>query len=161
MTSFAKIVLIAAGGGLGACLRHALVNFMEGMLGFPAFSAVMVVTLLGAFLIGFVFLLIETAYSLDGKSRLRELPISRDLEPLEGWPDGDPTLPAVDVFRFSLSGQFSSGFLITGVLGGMTTFSLFSLLTLNLFQSGEIVWALVNAFGSVILGFVAVQLGFW
>ena len=66
----------------------------------------------------------------------------------------------MDVFQAKQSAELYSGFFITGILGGMTTFSLFSLLTLNLVQSGEIAWAAFNAIGTVILGFAATQLGF-
>jgi CrcB protein len=49
--------------------------------------------------------------------------------------------------------------LLTGVLGGYTTFSSFSFETLSLLRSGEIWLALVNALGSVLAGLVAVWLG--
>ncbi len=49
-------------------------------------------------------------------------------------------------------------FLITGVLGGFTTFSTFSLETAELFQKGSTSFALLNIFGSVlccVLGAIA------
>jgi fluoride exporter len=49
--------------------------------------------------------------------------------------------------------------LLTGVLGGYTTFSSFSLETFSLLRDGEIWLALVNAFGSVLLGLVAIWMG--
>jgi CrcB protein len=49
--------------------------------------------------------------------------------------------------------------LLTGVLGGYTTFSNFSLETFALLRNGEIWLALVNALGSVLLGLVAVWMG--
>jgi len=49
--------------------------------------------------------------------------------------------------------------LLTGVLGGYTTFSSFSFETFSLMRSGEMWLALVNAFGSVLLGLVAVWIG--
>jgi fluoride exporter len=49
--------------------------------------------------------------------------------------------------------------LLTGVLGGYTTFSSFSFETLSLLRNGEIWLALVNAMGSVLLGLLAVWLG--
>jgi CrcB protein len=49
--------------------------------------------------------------------------------------------------------------LLTGVLGGYTTFSSFSLETFSLIRDGEIWLALVNALGSVLLGLVAVWMG--
>jgi fluoride exporter len=49
--------------------------------------------------------------------------------------------------------------LLTGMLGGYTTFSSFSLETFSLLRDGETWLALVNAFGSVLLGLVAVWMG--
>ncbi len=49
--------------------------------------------------------------------------------------------------------------LMTGVLGGFTTFSAFSLDTLKLWQSGEIVQAALYAAASVVLSLLAVALG--
>jgi CrcB protein len=49
--------------------------------------------------------------------------------------------------------------LLTGVLGGYTTFSSFSLETFSLLRDGEIWLALVNALGSVSFGLVAVCMG--
>lgn len=52
-------------------------------------------------------------------------------------------------------------FLITGVLGGFTTFSAFELELLNLIRPGMITPALAYAGGSVALGLVAVMFGYW
>lgn len=49
--------------------------------------------------------------------------------------------------------------LLTGVLGGYTTFSSFSLETLSLLRDGKWGSACVNAVGSVLLGLLAVWLG--
>ncbi len=51
-------------------------------------------------------------------------------------------------------------FLMTGICGGYTTFSTFSLETLNLMSDGEWGWAIANMVGSVALCMVAVWLGF-
>jgi fluoride exporter len=51
-------------------------------------------------------------------------------------------------------------FLVTGVLGGFTTFSSFSFELLGLFQRGAIGPALAYAIGSVGLGLTAAWLGF-
>jgi fluoride exporter len=50
-------------------------------------------------------------------------------------------------------------FLMTGICGGFTTFSAFSLQTLELMQSGDIVPALGYAVGSVVMCVVATYAG--
>ena len=132
---------------------------MTDIVQLPNVGAVMVVNTVGCFLIGLAFVLIEGAYRRDGTSRLRELPVSETLVDRDWWPDGDPTLPAVDLFRLGQTAEMLAGFFITGLLGAMTTFSLFSLLSLQLLQSGHVADAVFNAVGSVILGFGAVGLG--
>ena len=49
--------------------------------------------------------------------------------------------------------------LLTGVLGGYTTFSSFSFETFSLVRDGEMWLAALNALGSVALGLIAVWLG--
>jgi fluoride exporter len=51
--------------------------------------------------------------------------------------------------------------LITGVLGGFTTFSAFSLETLMLWREGQALWALGNIALNVLLGLSACALGLW
>jgi fluoride exporter len=50
-------------------------------------------------------------------------------------------------------------FLMTGVLGGFTTFSAFSLDTLRLIQAGHALQAAAYVLGSVVLSLIAVALG--
>ena len=49
--------------------------------------------------------------------------------------------------------------LLTGVLGGYTTFSSFSFETFSLLRDGQAWLALVNVLGSVLIGLIAVWLG--
>lgn len=55
-------------------------------------------------------------------------------------------------------GQRLAPFLMTGVLGGFTTFSAFSLDTITLWQRGETVLALVYVAVSVVLSLAAIAL---
>lgn len=50
-------------------------------------------------------------------------------------------------------------FLMTGVLGGFTTFSAFSLDAVNLYQRGDILIATTYVFGSVAVGIAALIVG--
>jgi fluoride exporter len=50
-------------------------------------------------------------------------------------------------------------FILVGMLGGFTTFSSFSLETLNLARDGEWLWATANAIGSLVLCLTAVWVG--
>jgi len=62
------------------------------------------------------------------------------------------------VFGFFDKGQMSHEwklFLATGLLGGFTTFSAFSMETFTLFREGNTTYALVYIFASVLLGLLA------
>jgi CrcB protein len=50
-------------------------------------------------------------------------------------------------------------FISVGFLGAFTTFSTLSLETLNLIKSGEIIVAVLNGLGSLLVGLIAVWLG--
>jgi fluoride exporter len=52
-------------------------------------------------------------------------------------------------------------FLMVGICGGFTTFSAFSLQTLELIQSGDMVPAIFYVAGSVVLCLVFVWFGWW
>ncbi len=50
-------------------------------------------------------------------------------------------------------------FVMVGICGGFTTFSAFSLQTLELLQSGEVLWAGAYVVGSVVLCLLGVWIG--
>jgi len=67
------------------------------------------------------------------------------------------------VFGFFDKGQISEEwklFLATGILGGFTTFSAFSMETLTLFRQGYIGYALLYIFASVFLGLLLTYLAY-
>lgn len=67
------------------------------------------------------------------------------------------------VFGLTERGAFSEGarlFLAVGLLGGFTTFSLFSYENLELLRSERFVALAVNALGQLVIGIGAASLGF-
>jgi len=66
----------------------------------------------------------------------------------------EPTFPYANLV-INVSGSF----LITGVLGGYTTFSSFTFETVSLLRDGEFWLAMLNVSLSVVLGLAAVWLG--
>jgi CrcB protein len=120
MNSF---LLVAAGGAIGASLRHGAgilsVRHLPATWPWATFS----VNLLGGFAMGLV----------------------------AGW----------FAFKAAEGGQDLRLFLVTGVLGGFTTFSAFSLETMNMLRSGEAGKAFAYAALSVIFSVAALGLGLW
>jgi CrcB protein len=63
------------------------------------------------------------------------------------------------VFSNSSVNYYFMCFLTVGVLGGFTTFSTFSLDTVNLLEGGKLNLALLNIFASIVLCLLGVVLG--
>jgi CrcB protein len=61
--------------------------------------------------------------------------------------------------RFSVHAEYLRALLLIGFLGGFTTFSSFSIETLNLFESGEVIKSLLNILCSFGFCLLAVSLG--
>ncbi len=123
------VICIAVGGAFGAVLRHLGVNLMHLYIGLPSWIAVMIINITGCYFIGLCFFYLEAHLRRNGGSRLCEARIAGDLNQLTWWPDGDPTQPAVDLFRRSLYLDLLSGLFITGFMGAFTTFSLLLVVT--------------------------------
>lgn len=64
-------------------------------------------------------------------------------------------------FRYSGGGQGLRLFLGTGILGGFTTFSAFSLDAVVLWERGAVAGALGYVFASVLLSILALVAGLW
>jgi len=67
------------------------------------------------------------------------------------------------VFGFFDKGQVSHEwklFVATGILGGFTTFSAFSIETFTLFREGHAEYALIYVFASVLLGLAATYIAY-
>ncbi|MFN0126397.1 MAG: fluoride efflux transporter CrcB [Verrucomicrobiales bacterium] len=117
---WARAILVACGGGLGAVLRWGLDSGISWLwpaaaLRFPV--GIFVVNGLGCLVFGLILGLAGSFETLGSGRRL---------------------------------------FLLTGVLGGFTTFSTFSHDTVRLLGAGQTGLALINAVGSVVVGLGAV-----
>jgi CrcB protein len=108
-------VAIAIGGTLGCWARYAMTNLVQAIYGRDFPYATLSINLLGAFLMGFLF-----------------------IETLE---------------RLTISPVIRTG-ILTGVLGGYTTFSTFEMETLLLVEQGQALKALLYVVISVVLGFL-------
>jgi fluoride exporter len=116
------LVIVAAGGAIGASLRH-LVNFATLRLVGPNFPwGTMAINLAGSLAMGVFIELLARRFNASNEVRL---------------------------------------FVATGILGGFTTFSAFSLDFAVLWERGALVSALGYAVASVIGSILALFVGLW
>lgn len=159
MKTFILILGIGFGGALGALLRHLIGYLAHNVIGLSEFIGIMIVNVLGCFLIGVLFFWIEYVFNRDLPSRMSRSKLSEPLAASGWWPQDDPTAPVVREFEKDVKAQLISGILITGLLGGMTTFSLFSLISMQLEDGGHHLSLLINVLGSIAGGLLATWLG--
>ncbi len=159
MSWFVTALCVGAGGALGALCRFLLAAGVTAVLGTPGFIGIITVNVSGSFFIGFVFVVVEAVFRRDGKSRLKGTGFERQLGHVPGLMEEDLTLQAVDHFRSDQRLRFTSSFVITGFLGGYTTFSSFCLDTVQLLHEGALFAATANVLVSVLLGLLAVVIG--
>ncbi len=115
-----KLLMVAAGGALGAVLRYASVGWIVRLTG-AGFMGTLFVNVVGSFIMGLLaFILIE---------------------------------------RFPESSMRVAPFLMTGVLGGFTTFSAYSLDVIFLIERGRWITATWYAGGSVVLSVLGLFAG--
>lgn len=118
------LLLVIAGGGIGAGLRHGVNLGAARLLGVEFPWGTLAVNVIGSFLIG--------------------------------------VLAAWFAFRGdSYATQSLRLFLTTGILGGFTTFSAFSLDFALLFERGDTMLAAVYVIASVALSLAAIFAGLW
>lgn len=113
-----KLLLVAAGGAVGAVCRYALSGVVQNRWPESTFPwGTMVVNVAGCLAIGFLWILVAEKSALSPRWQL---------------------------------------LLATGLLGAFTTFSTFSLETVELINKGQWLTAGGNVAGSVVLGLAAV-----
>lgn len=115
-----QLIVIAAGGAVGAVMRYGMSNAVYAVLGRSFPYGTLAVNVLGSLLMGFLFVLL--------------------------------------IERSTFDVLWRSAILIGG-LGAFTTFSTFSIETLNLIEDGAVSLALLNILLSVALCIIAVWLG--
>ena len=115
------LLLVCAGGAVGAGLRHALNIFVVNFLEQHLFWATFTINVVGSLIMGATisYILIKAPDATGARA-----------------------------------------FIATGLLGGFTTFSTFSLDTLTMLERGDVYMALAYSLGSVVMALAACTLGY-
>ncbi|MEM9497920.1 MAG: fluoride efflux transporter CrcB [Pseudomonadota bacterium] len=116
----AAFLQVGLGGAIGSVLRFGMGLAVVRATGTAFPLAILPVNIIGSFLMGFLFVLLEQ----------------------RGMTHFGP-------------------FLLTGVLGGFTTFSAFSLETFTLYERGDLFLAIIYVLASVVLSVLGLALGVW
>ena len=131
-----RSALVAVGGAAGVSLRAFAEQSFE-TAGLPGWEAVMFCNLLGSFAIGIFFSALDPRFPRVFDARL---------------------LPA-DLPGIARGRRLMASFSMTGLLGGLTTFSTFSLDSVELIAGARFTEAAVSVVGSLLLGLGAFFLG--
>lgn len=149
---------VAVGGSVGAVLRF-FAERIAAVAGTPGWIAILLVNVVGCGGMGFLFFWLETRLRRSGRSRLGHLHVHRHLTGNRGVLDEDPTIPPPELARAERQLAIGSGFLLTGLLGGLTTFSSFGLDVVTLMESGQIAQAAMDIVLSLGLGVLGILIG--
>ena len=158
MKSVQIIIAVALGGGIGALIRHGGEK-VGHMAEIPAWAAVLIINVIGSGLIGFLLVWLDVRLRRSGRSRLEQHPMKQHLSAHPGLLQPDLTLPPTELARFHHRLQLESGFYMTGLMGGLTTVSSWSLDTVNLLVHGELTTAIINMSMSLLITVAAVLIG--
>ena len=135
-----EFLLVLIGGSIGAMLRVLLTVSAALYFKVAFWTGIMVVNIVGCLLIG------AAAAGLTA-SNAEDLWLVRTIQSMLGGPTGG--LHGVELL------------LLTGVLGGFTTFSTAMLDTWVLWRSGHSTKAMLSLFGTPIAAILALSLGLW
>jgi fluoride ion exporter CrcB/FEX len=127
MPQILLMLSVALGGAVGAALRVGGTRVIHGTV--PSLAPwvdLLAINAVGCFAFGWLFIVLEVKFQRDGRSVLRGTGFVSRLANLPGVVTsdaaGDPTV-AEDLQG---RGRLWSAYLLTGILGGMTSFSAFS-----------------------------------
>ena len=149
---------IACGGALGALLRFGS-EVTGDVVGIADWVVILMVNLLGCVAMGFLFCWLESRLRRDGQGVIKHLHVRHTLQDIPGILEADPTLPAPELARSQHRLATQSGFLLTGLIGGFTTFSSFGLDVVMLAESGRFAEAVLDITLSIGLGITGIVIG--
>ena len=152
------LLAVAIGGSIGALLRGGAES-LSPATGLEAWVIILLINLVGCLLIGYLLVWLECRLRRDGQSRLHVHPRAYRLRGIPGLLASDPTLPPPVIAASNRRLRIESGLLMTGLLGGLTTFSSFALDVVLLIEDGRWGIASLDVGASIVGGTIAALLG--
>lgn len=131
-----RLLAVGCGGALGSLGRYTFSAVLGGLGAEPWFST-LVINLVGSALIGWGFLIIEGALQRLGAPGRGRILLSRRSPSVVAYPEHDSAAAAALVRDAMQRWSAHRAFWLTGVLGGFTTFSTFSLDVVTLIQESR------------------------